>query len=477
MKDVSIKRKAVGGAIGYGLRTLFLYGVAIGATAMLGIYLDPKDFGVYFVVTAVIGVFTFISDIGLAATLIQKKSEPTVIEMRTTFTVQQSLAILIFLLSVALTPFWIRYAGISQEGLWLLYALAFSFVLASLKTIPSILLERKLEFNTLIIPQVVEQITFYLIAVWLARSQYGVTSFTVAVLCRSLIGVISMYALKRWPIGLAVSKTALKTLIPYGFKFQLNDFLARIKDDLFVVFLSRFISSQEMGYIGWAKKWSMFPYQMSVNSVVAVTFPTFSRLQDEPEKLTKAINKTIFFISLVLMPVLVGMSLMAYPLTNVVTAYDKWRPALPMLVLFSINVAWAAVSTPLTNTLNAIGKISISLRLMVMWTILTWTITPLLLWRIGYVGVALAAAIIGFSSIITLILAKRYVRFHFVEHIWRQVLAAGLMGGFLFYTLEMWSRSWQMLLLGVAAGGGVYISSLTLIGYSKIKAEVQSLWK
>lgn len=470
-----LKQKAVRGVIGYSLRTLVLYAIAIGATALLGAYLSPADFGIYYIVTAVIGVFTFISDIGLAATLVQKKVTPTTQELRTTFTVQQGLALVIFGLVWFLTPIWKQMAGINQEGLWLLYALAFSFVLASLKTIPSILLERNLEFNTLVIPQLVEQIAFYVLAVILARAHYGVTSFTIAVIVRSIAGVGTIYALKRWPIGFYLSIKTLKSLIPYGAKFQLNDFLARLKDDLFIVVLAKFLSPSEMGYVGWAKRWSMFPYQMSVNSVVAVTFPTFSRLQDDPHKLGRAIEKTIFFISLGLFPVLIGMSLMAKPITVLIPTYQKWQPALPLLTLFAFNVAWAAVSTPLTNTLNAIGKISLSLKLMIMWTIMTWTITPLLVWRLGYLGVAWASALIGLSSILTVYLTQNLVKFHFWEQLWRQIIASLVMGIFLLGGLPWWSRSWGWFMMGIISGTGVFFSVLLGIGYKKIITEIKSL--
>ena len=81
--------------------------------------------------------------------------------------------------------------------------------------------------------------------------------------------------------------------------------LARLKDDLFVVVLGLFFPSTQMGYISWAKKMSLYPYQFSVNSVMSVTFPVFARLQEHPERLKRAIEKAMYFISLLIFPVLV----------------------------------------------------------------------------------------------------------------------------------------------------------------------------
>ncbi|GAF86487.1 unnamed protein product, partial [marine sediment metagenome] len=123
-----LKRKSVAGVVSYSVRSVAVYLIAIVATALLSAYLDPDEFGIYFIVTSLIGVFTFLSDVGLAAALVQKKSEPTVEEMRTTFVVQQVLAFTIFFLAFALTPIWRRYTDLGQEGIQLLYVLAFSFV-------------------------------------------------------------------------------------------------------------------------------------------------------------------------------------------------------------------------------------------------------------------------------------------------------------------------------------------------------------
>ena len=121
MKTSEIKKKTTTGVIAYTIRTGLLYVVAIVATGFLSAFLSPEDFGIYFIVTAVIGIFTFLSDIGLAAALIQKKSEPTLADLRSTFTVQQILAVSIFGLTIILTPFWREYANLDKTGLELLY--------------------------------------------------------------------------------------------------------------------------------------------------------------------------------------------------------------------------------------------------------------------------------------------------------------------------------------------------------------------
>ena len=132
----------------YGLRTFVLYGINIVAGLILSAYLSPADFGVYFVVSSIIGLVTFLSDIGLAAALVQKKEAPTTAELRTTFTVQQILAFLIVGIIMVVAPVLKAQNKVGDAGIWLLFALACSFVFASLKTIPSILLSENLSLQS-----------------------------------------------------------------------------------------------------------------------------------------------------------------------------------------------------------------------------------------------------------------------------------------------------------------------------------------
>ena len=113
--------------------------------------------------------------------------------------------------------------------------------------------------------------------------------------------------------------------------------------------LGSYFPLKEFGYIQWAKNWSMYPYNLTVQNVMSITFPTFSRLQAHKDLLKKAIEKSVYFISALIFPILAGMSIFIYPLTIVFADYQKWQPAVFSFVFFSLSVAWSAISTPLNQ--------------------------------------------------------------------------------------------------------------------------------
>lgn len=471
-----IKQKSIAGVLSYTLRTFAVQGIAVFANFFLAAYLSNTEYGIYFIVTAALNLFTFLSDIGLAASLIQKKTEPTLVDLRTTFTVQMFLSIVIFALTIGLTPLWQRLYGFEGASLWLLYVVGFSFIMISLKTIPSVLLLRRLRYDLLSVPGVVENLVFYTVLCLCAWKGLGVQSFLFSILARDLAGLLTMYSIQRWPIGLHFSWQSFRTMVNFGAKFQLNDLLARVKDDLFtLVVMGAFLDTSQIGLVSWSKRMASMPQQFTVNNIIAITFSTYSRLQDQPKLLKKAIEKTLYFVSLVTFPMLAGLSIFMIPLVNLTPRYEQWKPALLGVSLFAINYAWAAISTPLTNTLNAVGKVNRTLVLMIMWTGLTWTITPLAIIWYGYNGVALASVVISFSSIVTIMMTKTVIPFDFWSNIWRQLFATvamiiiGVMG------LPLWNQSYLNLAMGVVLTGLVFGIVFLSIGWRSLIAELTSL--
>lgn len=470
-----LKKKSVSGAASYMARTLVLHGISLAALSLLAAYLTANDFGIYGIVTQIIGLLTFFSDIGFGSALIQKKTEPTTTEYRAVFTVQQLLSWFIFGCTVLIAALGFLTPKIGWQGNLVLMALGFSFPLVTLKTIPSVMLERRLDFGKLVIPQILEQLVYNGLLIVLAINGWGVLSYFYAVLGRAIIGVISMWYLQRWPIGFSLDQAAIKRMLGSGAKFQLNDFLARLKDQLFFLVLGLYLPTDTFGYITLSKTFSMLPYQLSVQNVIAITFPTYARLQHDKQLLRKAIEKTLFFIALLTFPMIVGMCIFIFPITELIPKYAKWQPALFTFVLLTLSIGWGAISTPLTNTLNAIGHINTTLKLMVMWTVLTWALTPIFVWWLGFNGVAVATFLISFSSILPIYYVRKIVPINVWDQTWRQLLAAGGMALVGYVGLHWWATSFLHLGLGMVAVAATYAGVLFAVGKNKVLAEVKSL--
>lgn len=405
----SIKKRAISGVVTFTLRTFFVRVFTLIATFILTILLDPNTFGIFFIVSALINFFIYFSDVGLAAALVQKKDNPSKEDLITTFTIQQMIVAALVVIGLLISYPVSRFYNLDNQGLMLLRVLIFSLFLSSLKTIPSILLERRLNFTKLVIPQVAENMVFYLTAVVLAYSNFGLASFTWAVLIRGITGLILIYLLSPWKPALGFNKNSSKQLMTFGIPFQLNSILALTKDDLLTIFLGKILTFSQMGYIGWGQKWALEPLRFFMDSVNKVAFPAYSRLQDHKETLGKAIEKSLFFVTFLVYPSVFGIMAIIPYVINLIPRYGKWEPAVPLLYLFAINSIFSAVSTTFTNALFATGKQKIVLNLMIFWTTATWLLTYPLVLLFGYFGVAVASAIVSVSSLATVYFVKKQI--------------------------------------------------------------------
>lgn len=467
-----VKRRSVAGVVTLTGRTFILQIISLFATFLLTIYLDPAQYGIFFLVSAVVNFFAYFSDIGLAAALIQKHKKPTQDELRTTFTVQQILVFILMLVIFIATPLFEGFYNLSRSSIMLLWTLAFSLFLSSLKTIPSIMLERRLDFNKLIIPQIVETLLFYGAAVYFAWKGFGITSFTVAVLLRGFTGLILIYLLQPWKPGIAFSRKALSELLRFGLPYQLNTFLAVLKDDGMIMVLGGILGPAGVGLLGWAQKWAQAPLRFFMDQVIKVTFPAFARMQENKQELTIAVSRSIFFVCLLVFPALVGLIIIASPLIEIIPRYEKWRPAVLALGLLSFNAAWAAVTTPLTNVLNAIGKITTTLKLMLMWTVLTWVFVPVLTFTKGLNGAALGYVLVGLSSTVAIYLTHRLVKFNIKEAVIKPLLAALGMGVVLVALRSLLSVTAMTVVALIGSGVVTYVLLLYLFVGSSLLVDV-----
>lgn len=422
-----LKRRSFFGVVTLTSRTFVLQVIALIATFVLTVLLEPSVFGVFFVVTAVVNFLNYFSDIGLAAALIQKREEPTQEDLATTFTIQQLLVVLVVVISFLLAPTVAQFYHLGSSGTFLYQALVTAFFLSSLKTIPSVILERALNFQKLVIPQIAETVVFYTVAIVLAIQGWGIASFAWAAILRGVTGTGLLYLTAPWRPRLLLRPQSARQLLSFGLPYQANSFLALIKDDLLTIFLGKFLPFTQVGYIGWAKKWAEVALRLIMDNIIKVTFPTYSRLQHDPKLLARAIEKSLLFLAMFSFPIAVGMMFLMQPFIALVPRYIKWEPALFSFYLFTISAVLATLSSPLVNALNAVGRIRYTFYLMIVWTTLTWILVPLGIRQFGFNGVAQAAVVIGLTSFLPIFVIRKLVKLRLLSILIKPVVATSFM--------------------------------------------------
>ncbi len=426
-EEKNIKKKTVSSILSLFFQSGYSAFLGLIANLVLTILLSPTIFGMYITVLSIISLLNYFSDIGLAASLIQKK-EITDNDIKTTFTVQQILIVTLIFTSFFSTPFVRKFYNLPVEGVYLFWSLLISFFISSLKTIPSIFLERKIKFQKIVLVQVIENTTFYVLAVALALLNFGVMSFTYAVIARAVVGLIALYSISFWVPIFGISIKSLKQLLSFGIPFQASSFLALFKDDLIILFLGKILGFESLGYIGWAKKWAESPIRIIMDNISRVLFPVIARLQNDTHKIGDLIEKVLYYQTLLLAPALLGLALTMNKLIEVIPRYNKWQPALPLFYLFCISAFLASYSTPFINLFNALGRVKISLAFMMFWTVANWVFTFYLTKYFGIYGFPVTQVLLSITFVLVVYQAKKFIKFSLIKSIYASIISSMIMG-------------------------------------------------
>ena len=469
-KDSIIKR-SISGIFALISRTFFLNIISFGAFLVVTSILPTHEVGIYIAVIAIQRVIAFFTDFGLGAALIQKKHDLKQEDITTAFTVQAGISLTIFItVAIFIGPI-ASFFKLTQSAQTLLLVLVFTIFLSSFKTIPSILLERSIKFGKLIFPQIIESLAFNFILIVLVFGGYGINSFSWAFLISSLLGIPFYYLVSRWKIRVGISKNSLYNL-KYGIQFQAKNVLATIKDDLLTVILIRFLTFTEIGYIGFAQRLAFFVFRYIVDSVTKVTFSAYSRAQQDILFLEKAVEKSLFFVSASMFPLLFGLIIIAPNLIKFFPNWNnKWEPALFSIIFFCLNAAISSMSGILVNVLDATGKVKITLRLMVLWTVLVWILTPVFIYLYGYNGVSVASFLVTTTIVYTVFLVKKIIKFKFIPSIAKPLIATALMT-IIVYFASIFVTDFLSLIFVILIGALVYLVSLFKLCSKELKADL-----
>ena len=386
------------------------------ANIALSRLLLPDAYGIYAITLFVLVLMAFLSDFGLGPALLQKKAAVSETDLGTVFTAQQvvlaALVVLVFIAAPGLADVY----HLGSSGMWFFRAIAIGGMLASLKTVPTIVLERQLLYGRLTLIDVVEVVLFQGTAVLLAILHYGVWSFVWAVIVSKAVGCVLSFALSGWRPVLKFTRSAFLGLWSFAAPFQLTWITYLLRDYMIPILGGLLVSTTEVGYLNWALALASVPGQMA-QIVGRVSFPSFSRLQSDVPLLRNAIETSVRALFLVAVPLeLAVFSLAPWLITVVFSA--RWAPALIPLYLLCVHWTGANLTSPLAAALNAIGKPRTALLLNAGWTASTIALALLFVNQIGYTGIALAYAVtmIG-ASTVAVLLVKRHVGIH----LWAQV--------------------------------------------------------
>jgi O-antigen/teichoic acid export membrane protein len=350
---MSLKQKAIKGALWSAIQSWLGQVISFLVFFVLARLLEPEAFGLI----ALAGVFLAFMQIflnqGFAEAIIQRKElEPE--HLDTAFWIAVSISLFLTLLSIGFAHV---TASVLNEPLLkpIVSWLSLSFLFSGLGSVQQAILRRELAFKNLAVRTLIARLIGGTVGVVMAFLGFGVWSIVGQKLSEGLAGVLLLWWVSNWRPGFKVSNRHFQELFSFGINiigFNILYFFNRHSDDLLIGY---FLGPVALGYYSVAYRLLVLMTQVLTQTTAQVALPTFSRLQQEPEKMKRAFYTATQLTSLIAFPCFLGMAALAPEL--VPTLFGKqWQASIPVMRILAFIGILHSVSFFQSNVILAMGK-------------------------------------------------------------------------------------------------------------------------
>jgi O-antigen/teichoic acid export membrane protein len=390
-----LREKAVRGGFVKIWAQAAIFVLRAGSLMVLARLLDPKDFGLVGMVTAVTGVFVLFKDAGLSIATIQRETI-TDEQVSTLFWINMGIGAVLTVLSLALAP---ALAAFYHEPrlMWITVATSAGFLLNAAGVQHGALLQRRMRFSVLAVIDIICLLASSALAIGMALAGFGYWSLVGMALASPVISSAGVWLAAAWIPGRPHKGIGAASMLKFGGTVTLNSLVVYIAYNLEKVLLGRFWGTEALGLYGRAYQLVNLPTRNLNSAIGSVAYSALSRLQGDPARFKAYFLKGYSLVLAMTLPITVACALFADDLVLVVLG-PKWDGAAVLLRLLAPTILAFALIDPFAWLLISIGNVARSLRIALV-------IAPLVIGAYllglprGPEGVAL-----GYSAMMTLLI-------------------------------------------------------------------------
>ncbi len=406
------KRVVRGGAWAFALSTVNK-GLGFIRTIILARLLSPDDFGLLGIVMLTISTLETFSQTGFQAALIQKKGDVRPY-LDTAWTVLAVRGIILFLMLFLSAPLVGKFFN-SPQAILVIRVIAVSTLLSGFRNIGVFYFQKELEFNKQFIYEFSATVVDLAVSVFLAFMLRSVWALVWGGLAAHVIRLIISYVIHPYRPRIRIDKEKFQDLFGFG-RWILGSsiliFLIIQGDDIFV---GKILGITALGFYRMAYKLSNLPATEITHIISQVSFPAYSKMQDNMEKLKETYLKVLRLTALLSFPLAGGIFIFALQFTQLFLG-DKWMPMVPAMQVLCFYGVIRSIGTSMGPILVSLGKPKITTKLsgiqLIMIVLIIYPLT--ILW--GIFGTALAVTISYLAALLMIsIETKKMINFRYKD--------------------------------------------------------------
>ena len=329
------------------------YSLLFISNLVLARLLMPEDFGCI----AMLHVFIAIADIivhgGFGTALIQKKN-PTHIDYASVFFINLLVSIFLYGLLFVLAPAISRFYAMPLLTK-VLRVQAIVLIVNSFTVVQLSILKKNLKFKALAVRNLSSSFIGLITGILCAFSGLGVWSLVINTLVTQVCGVLLLWKVSNWRPIWVFSFTSIKELFGFGGFMMFSSIIGSIYNELQSLLVGKFYTAADLGYVNQAKKLEGIPSGVLSSVVTQVSFPIFSKLQDDKTVLKCGLKKNIKSIQYINLPMMLLMMVIAKPLVELLYG-ERWMECVPYFQILCVSRLLGVIVPLNMSIISAKGK-------------------------------------------------------------------------------------------------------------------------
>lgn len=456
----ALKKKAARGVIFLVIKRFVLQGVFTGTNIILARLLTPEDFGAFATITFISTLLLVFTDLGLRGSLVQKKHNLEKADLDTTFTVGFGLSFFIALASLIFAPIISDFFNFGENGTALFRIYSLFFLLTPFKTTAGAVLERNLEYKKLVTTEITEAFVGAAVTVVCALLGFGVFSFVYGSLVGHLVGAILYFVFHPWRLYLKISLKNFSSLGKFGIPYQTNTILGIFYGPVILLYFSKIVGSQNVGFYQFAAGISTIPL-LFTEIIQRVVYPFGARISSDSGFFKKVVEQSFLLTSLTTLPIVIIAMVTARSLIHFIYT-DRWLPALPALYLGLVQIGIMSFTGLCGQFLFSLGQAKTMRNIAIIWALLTWIISPVLIYFFNFVGMSLSSLLVTSSGLWLVFRLKKETNFEILSNFVPYFGSSIVSGVLTFLLLEILPKTFMSLVIVLGFGFTIYFILILL---------------
>jgi O-antigen/teichoic acid export membrane protein len=340
-----------------GVYLVLRQGVGV-ALSFLGLLLltrliGPVSYGLYVTALGVIVFLSQVARVGSDVYLVRRQDDPSDAAYDQAFSLVLLSSLALSVLAAVLSP---AVAGWLNDTRFLppLWAMLVILPLAVVSAPAVARLERALEYRRVAVLELVEQVTFFLVAlglawggagVWALVGGYGVSQLWLAAGSYALIG-----SRPRWHW----SRPLLREMLAYGLGFSSSLWIWHLRSLVSPLVVGRYLGPEAVAYIALATR-LVDGLSLIRHATWRLSIAALAKVQHEPPRLRRALEEAMGFQALALAPLLAAFALLS-PWLVPVAFGQQWMPALSVFPFVAVGALVNATFSVHTSVLYVVKR-------------------------------------------------------------------------------------------------------------------------